>query len=456
MNSPQATANTKTAIIGYPCPDWIKREYATQSAACLSNTTLGKSIAEKKQQAFDRIATVGIPTPKNEDWKYTSLSEFSKVDFVAPDKADLLVATEMINSLNFTKIQSPRLVFVNGGFAEELSTKAQISASISCSICKSEELTEKLAEHALTVAEFETRPVVALNTALFSEIIAFDVKRNSTNQEPILLLFVTTESLNASYTCPRVLIRADVNSQASFIECHIGTGDKQYLTNAVTEIVAEEGAVIEHYRLQLEGENAFHLSSVDILQAGKSNVSTKSYSLGGKLVRNEVNPTLGGEGIDTIMHGLSVLSGSQHVDNHTVIDHAKPHSQSTELYKGIYSEKSRGIFNGTIIVRPQAQKTNAIQSNQTLLLSEDAAVETQPQLKIWADDVRCTHGATIGQLSDDALFYLRSRGIDRDTARDLLVYGFASDLLQEVKIDVLRDFLEQALLSKLKLSRPID
>ena len=242
---------------------------------------------------------------------------------------------------------------------------------------------------------------------------------------------------------------AGANTQAKIVESYVGLDNAVYFTNAVTEIVAGENSVIDHYKLQRESVQAFHVATLQIQQARSTSFSTHSISMGGALVRNDVNAVLDGEGCESVLNGLYLVRGQQHVDNHTTIEHAKPHCSSRELYKGVLDEKARGVFNGRIIVRPGAQKTDSKQTNKNLLLSEEALVNTNPQLEIYADDVKCTHGATIGQLSADALFYLRSRGISLETARNLLTYAFASDITGRIKIEPIRRELENVLFSRL-------
>jgi Fe-S cluster assembly protein SufD len=246
-------------------------------------------------------------------------------------------------------------------------------------------------------------------------------------------------------THPRTLILVGSNAQCSIVETYAGTG--AYFTNAVTEIVAGEGAVIDHYKLQQESPEAFHVATMHATLGRSANFSSHSISLGGALVRNDANVTLS-EGTEATLNGLYIANRRQHIDNHTEIDHAKPHGTSHELYKGILDGHATAVFNGRIIVRKDAQKTDSKQTNKNLVLSDDAVINTKPELQILADDVRCTHGATIGQLDAEALFYMQSRGIGRRQARDLLTYAFAQDIIDRVKIPALKDQLEKVLFEK--------
>src|SRR5262249_178906 len=246
---------------------------------------------------------------------------------------------------------------------------------------------------------------------------------------------------------PRTLIVAEDNSQARIVEAFIGAGEEAYFSNAVTEIVAAEGAILDYTKLQRESSKAFHVHSLQLQMARSSSVKSHTVNLGGRLARNEVDAFLDGEGCECTLNGLSLASGEQLVDNHTRIDHAKPHCASHELYKSILDGRAHGVFNGKIYVHPDAQKTDAKQTNQTLLLSEHAVIDAMPQLEIFADDGKCTHGATVGQLDAESIFYLRSRGIDKDAARALLTYAFANDIVGRISVDSLRDGLEKLLIA---------
>jgi len=254
----------------------------------------------------------------------------------------------------------------------------------------------------------------------------------------------------ATVSHPRNLILAGDDSQTMIVESYIGLNNALYFTNAVTEIVAGENAVVAHYKLQRESEEAFHISTVQASLNHSSNFSSHSIDLGGALVRNDVNAVLDGKGIECTLDGLYMVAGRQHVDNHTRIDHVKPHCSSRELYKGVLGGRSKGVFNGKIYVHKDAQKTDAKQTNKNLLLSEDAVINTKPQLEIYADDVKCTHGTTIGQLDQEAIFYLRSRGIDLEAARGLLTYAFASEMIGRIKVEPVRAQLEHLLLARLR------
>jgi Fe-S cluster assembly protein SufD len=262
-------------------------------------------------------------------------------------------------------------------------------------------------------------------------------------------LFVATGGDRATATHPRNLIVIESNAQASVVESYVALADGAYFTNPVTEIVAGDNAIVRHYKVERESAQAYHIAAQQLQQLRTSSVSSHNVSIGGAIVRNDVNTRLDGEGAHCTLYGLSTIHGAQHVDNHLIVDHAQPHCDSREFYKGVYDDRSRGVFSGRIIVREGAQKTDAKQTNQTLLLSRDAQVDSKPQLEIFADDVKCTHGATIGQVSEDAVFYLRSRGVSADAARNLLVYAFAREIVATIRLDSLRATLDALLFHRL-------
>ena len=430
-------------------PSWVSTAFTAAQPQALAG------FDEVRTEAREQFSKLGFPTTKNEEWKYTSTAAIARGTF---KPATLSTESKTLNLQALTKIgvtalDGPRLVFINGSFSKELSSTAGLPRGVTITTlaqaAQDSATAQTMKGQFASRANYREQAFVALNTALVEDGAFISIADGVHAAAPIVVLFVVTEEQGDVAVYPRMLIQLGKASECTIVECYAGLSEARYLTTAVTEISVAEGAVGNHFRIQLEGKNACHVSTTEIVQGRKSNFATHSYSFGGMLVRNDVNPTLDGDGIESKLNGLSVLYKEQHVDNHTVIDHAKPHSVSHELYKGIYADASHGVFNGTIIVRPDAQKTNAIQSNQTLLLSGDAMIDAKPQLKIWADDVRCTHGATVGQLSDDALFYLRSRGIGAAAAKRMLIRAFASDLLEQVELAPLREMLEHLIADKL-------
>jgi Fe-S cluster assembly protein SufD len=414
------------------------------------------SLLPLRRQAMARFAELGFPTTKDEEWKYTSVAPIARTRFrrratgdrrqhgqdfnVAPGRAsDLPVAWRLASG-------ACQLVFLNSLHQPALSTLTPLPPGVQAGSLGAALDTdfERVEAHLARYARFENQPFVALNTALMEDGAYIHIPRGVVVEEPIHLLFIGTADGDPIVAHPRSLIVAEENSQATVIETYLGVSGI-YFTNAVTEIVAAENAVLEHYKVQRESEAAFHIASLRVQQERDSNVTSHSISVGGTLVRNDIRVVLAGPGGEATLNGLYIVNGRQHVDNHTAIDHAKPHCNSHELYKGILDGHSTAVFNGKIHVLPDAQKTDAKQTNQNLLLSRDAVIDTKPQLEIFADDVRCTHGATVGQLDADAVFYLRSRGIDLAEARGLLTYAFANDILERIKVAPLRAQLEELL-----------
>jgi Fe-S cluster assembly protein SufD len=395
---------------------------------------------------MERFAELGFPTDRNEDWRFTNLTALAKVAFqlgstrMGPDVEELLRAAPPI---------ATRLVFVNGHYQPGLTSvgglpKGVVLDRLSSVLFERPGWAEPhLAQH----ADDEEQAFVALNTSLLREGAFLLVPKGVVVESPIQIIWLNLADGEPTMAHPRSLFILGEDSQATIVETHFGMPEQQYFANAVTEIVLENNAQLDHMKLQREGKSAFHLATTQVRQARGSNFRTHYLGFGGGLVRNEVRTVLDAEGCEATVNGLYLASGTQHMDNLTVIDHAQPHCASHELYKGILDGKSHGVFNGKIFVRQDAQKTDAKQTNQTLLLSEDATINTKPQLEILADDVKCTHGATVGQLDAESLFYLRSRGLGAAEARALLTFAFANDIIGRIRVPALRKQLETQLLA---------
>ena len=374
-----------------------------------------------RKAAAARFAELGFPGPRDEEWRFTPLTPLLRVPFEpAPTgRSDATWQAE-------------------GGMPQGLL------------VCN---LSEALAKHAALVephlarhADFIRQPFTALNTAFLRDGLFVYVPPHAVIDGPIYLSFAATDSDASWVWHRRCLVVAGEHSQVRLVEGYSGPHDSSYLTNAVTEIVAGPGAIVDHYKLQREGDQAFHMATMQVQVGRNARFSSHAITQGGQWVRNEVNAGFAGEGGECTLNGLYQASGQQLVDNHTFIDHAYPHCASHELYKGTLDGRARGVFNGKIYVRQDAQKTDAKQTNQTLLLSDDATINTKPQLEIYADDVKCTHGATVGQLDAESIFYLRSRGVGLAEARSLLTYAFANDIVSRIKVTKLRKELERSLL----------
>lgn len=371
------------------------------------------STADLRRRAFDRFEELGFPTPKNEAWKYTGIQGITGTDWTPAPRG--------------VRILSP----LPAGVRARPLTQALLVAE----------------PHLARIANFEDSAFAALNTALFDEAIVLEIEPGAYVAEPIAIDFGGEPdmdeggSLEASF--PRLLILAGEASQTSILESYGGSGRR--LTNAVTEIVLSDGAILEHTKLQTESDEAFHVHTLAAHLSRSSRFTSHNIAFGSALARTELSVAVAGEGAECHLYGLYAGRGRQHLDNHTVIDHVKPHGSSRELYKGIMDGASRGVFHGKIIVRQDAQKTDAVQTNKNLILSREALVSSTPALEILADDVKCRHGSTTGQLDAAALFYLRSRGIGEADARALLTYAFAADVAERISIPSVRQAVERQL-----------
>jgi Fe-S cluster assembly protein SufD len=408
------------------------------------------SVHALRRLAVERFAALGFPTNRQEEWRQTNVSPIAKGTFVRPESDPNAVDPRVAEPFLFDA--AARLVFVDGRFSARLSSVSQLpEGTIVASLAEAlERVPEKVEPWLGQLARFENHPFVALNTAFLRDGAFVWVPRGVTPavMGPVHVLFLSSgEEGRATVSFPRNLFVAGESSQLSIVETYAGTGP--YFNCPVTELVAGPNAVVDHYKVQQESREAFHMATFQVLGDRHSVPSSHSISLGGGLVRNDVNAVLDGEGIDCILNGLYLLEGNQFVDNHMRVEHAKPHCASHELYKGVLDGKARSIFSGLIHVHKGAQKTDAKQSNRNLLLSPDAVANSNPQLEIYADDVKCTHGSTVGQLDEDAVFYLRSRGIGADAARSLLTYAFASDIVERIKVEPVRKDLEEFLFARL-------
>jgi Fe-S cluster assembly protein SufD len=403
-----------------------------------------------RRLATERFATLGFPTLQQEAWRLTNVAPIARGVFIRPT-GTLEADPALLARHSFEA--TARLVFVDGRFAPALSQLDGLPAGVLAgSLAQALESGAGALEHLGQLGQpmgAERNPFVALNTAFLQDGAFLSVPRGVVVPGTVHLLFLSSAGADGQATAsfPRNLIVAGENSQVSVVETYAGTG--AYFTCPVTELVAGPSSVVDHYKVQHESREAFHVATFQVLAERGSAPSSHSISIGGALVRNDVNAVLDGEGVDCILNGLYLAEGRQHVDNHMRVEHAKAHCASHELYKGVLDGKAKTVFDGLIYVHHGAQKTDAKQSNRNLLLSRDAIANSNPRLEIFADDVKCTHGSTVGQLDDDAIFYLRSRGIGEEAARSLLTYAFASDIVERIKVDPVRHDLEELLFSRL-------
>jgi len=399
-----------------------------------------------RKAAIARFAELGFPRTKDEEWRFTNVSPIAKSVF---EPATPPASVPSVRQLSrFALGDGPAITWVNGWYAPELSSVGSlchgvVARSLAEAMAHEDAVVKK---HLARYTRYENQAFAALNTALLEDGAFVHVPRGIALEAPIHILYVSTPESGPFTAHPRNLFVVEDNAQATIVESYVCLGEGGYFNNVVTEIVAGNGAVVDHHKIQRESRDAFHIASMQSHQMRDSNVASHNMSFGGGLVRNDVNARLDGEGGYATLTGLTLLDGSRHVDNHLYVDHAKPHCGSREFYKAILEDQGSSVFSGRILVREDAQKTDAKQTNQSLLLSPDAEVQSKPQLEIFADDVKCTHGATIGQVDEEAVFYLRSRGIPAKTAKSLLVYAFAGESITEIKLDALRAQLEELVL----------
>jgi Fe-S cluster assembly protein SufD len=401
-----------------------------------------------RRESFERFLDRGFPTTSDEDWRFTSVAPLVAMEFKAAGSPG-----EDVESLLRAHIDDGwkrhEIVFVNGRFAPELSALGGIPQGVVVEGLKTaleshpEDVEAVLClNHAFGMNVFHD-----LNRAFFEDGAFVLVPEGVVVERPIHIVHVSSATMPA-VSHPRHIVLVERGAQVRLVESYVGDEELSYFTNAATDVVAGSGANIDHYRIQREGGSAFHIGTERLLQAEGAVLQNHSLSFGARLSRIDIASLLDGEGSDLTLNGLYVVKGNQHVDHHTLIDHKKPHCTSRELYKGVLDDTASGVFNGRIVVRPGAQKTNAQQTNKNLLLSEEALVNTNPQLEIGADDVKCGHGATIGQLDKDALFYLRSRGIGLEEARGILTRGFIADVSERIRIAAVKDALRRLLLAE--------
>lgn len=407
-------------------------------------------LSDLRQNGIASFDALGFPTTRNEDWKYTNLEPIASQTFVPANGAARAISASDIISRSMVDAEAPRLVFLNSVFSAEFSNVASLPRGVVATrLVEFIEQNEKSAAAALgRYASNERQPFVALNTAFLEDGAVVSIPAGCRVAQPIYLVFVSTPGAAPVVSYPRTLILLGAGSEAKIVESYVGINSGVYFCNAVTELVGGQDSVIEHYRLQQESAEGIHVGAFEAdLQRG-CHLTAHAVSLSGSLVRNNVRVVLNGEGAECVLNGLYLADGKQHIDNFTEIEHAKPRAKSLELYKGILGGSAHGVFNGKIVVHKDAQKSDARQTNKNLLLSENAAVNTKPQLEIYADDVKCSHGSTIGQLDTDALFYLRSRGLGLEQARSLLSFAFASDVVGKMKIESLRKRLDDYLVAR--------
>jgi len=425
---------------------WI-RDYETLSAG--AESYLPKGVQD---EAFRRFSEASFPNSKNEDWKYTRLDSMLGIPFQpAPDMDPDTLHSQIVYKYGFNDLKRVMLVFVNGRFSRAHSLNAEREDGvIICSLKEAAQKHRKLFETHFGQHCRNGNDIFSSMNSAFSRDGAFVyVPRGLQLREPVHLMYLSTDEKTPYYQNPRNLIVMEEGSEATVIETYDGLDQNVYLTNSGTEIYAAASSRLRYHKIQLESMKAYHFSSTTAIVERDANVLSTLISFGGRMNRNSVDAVLKGSGAHADLYGLYMGKDDQHFDNRTLVHHAAANNTSNQVYKGILDGKSRGIFNGQIQVDRDAQKINAFQLNRSLLLSPEARADSKPQLKIFADDVKCSHGATIGQLDENALFYLRTRGIGEDVAKSMLTYAFASDVVDSVIVGSVRFYLYNALLNRL-------
>jgi Fe-S cluster assembly protein SufD len=398
-------------------------------------------VRERREQASRRFAEVGFPTTRQEDWRFTNVTPIAEAKF-ALAQGSFAQAASLVSSVSVPG--SLRLAIVNGQFAAGLSDLSAMPKGVRIAGLRdgARDGADGLEQHLGTVFSIDAHPFAALNTSHLDDGVAVFIASGAVVETPIHIVTVTGGDGHPVAAHPRVLVVAGANSQVRIAQTYIGVAGDVYFNNAVVEAVVGEGAIVDYYTDQRESDRAFHVANIQAHVSAKGVFASHAFSTGARIQRHDIGIALKGEGADCTMNGVYLADGDRLIDTHTSLDHAMPHCTSHEVYKGILAGKARAVFNGRIIVRIDAQKTDAKQTNRALLLSDDATINSNPQLEIFADDVKCTHGAAVGQLDEEAMFYLQARGLTRVDARDMLLHAFAGEVIEGLKIPALREQIE--------------
>ncbi len=411
-----------------------------QSEQSLMNGEASSPVNGIRQEAFKAFEGMEFPTIKHEEWKFTNVQKLVKNHYSFSQETKL--SADEVSNAFIEGIEGDRIVFINGIFSEEHSSISASGLTVKSLAQAFKENKDVVEAHFGQESNLEESTFAKANTALSKDGIFIHVPKGKAIEKPISLYFLSDAKNEAIATTPRNLIVAEENSQVTVIEVFKTIGENQSLANNVTEISVANHAIVDYYKVQNEASQASIIDCTKVIQGKESHFTGTTISLKGDIIRNNLDITLDGEHLDSYMHGLYLLDGTTHVDNHTAVDHKYPNCHSNELYKGIVDDKSRGVFNGKIFVRQDAQKTNAFQNNRNIVLSDDAKVNTKPQLEIWADDVSCSHGCTIGQMDEEALFYLQARGISKTRSKAMLMNAFAGEVVEKIKVEGLRTYIE--------------
>lgn len=406
-------------------------------------------LAQPRAAALDFLRTNGFPSRRTEQWKYTDVTPITRKKFTAGRSVPADVDETFVDNLRFSRLDCHELVFINGSFSAALSRNEPLPDGMTAQSLQSVRTDAALLLDTYLSNGQIKNAFTALNTAFLNDGVLVHVPDNTEVATPIHIIYVTGEAGETPMSNPRNLIVLGRNSGASIIESFAGIPDAEYFSNSHTSILGKAGSRLDYYRIQQESRRAYHIGNTRIRQEADSRIDCHTLSLGGKLARSDIDVELDEPGAEVNLNGLYLTSDRQHIDNHTLIEHKQPHTVSNEHFRGIMNGHSHAVFNGKVIVHEQAQKTEAHQSNANLLLSGNAEVDTKPELEIYADDVKCSHGATVGRLDENMLFYLRSRAVDQDAARSLLTYAFADEVIRDIKFPEIRERLEHSIAGEL-------
>ncbi len=402
-------------------------------------------LPEQRTEALAYLKNNGFPTRKKEKWKYTDLAPLCRREFTLQQSAPAQVDEASVDDLRLPGLACIDLVFVNGLYSAALSNlKATPAGAVICSLAEAKTARADRLEQLLhTASENIDHAFTALNLAFLNDGALICIPDGVEVKRPVNIIYLSNNT-GPTMSHPRNVIALGRGSKTTIIETYVGMEDVEYFTNTHTQVLAEDNAHLDYYKIQQEGRRAYHIGNTKITQRRDSKIDCHSLSFGGALARSDMDVVLDGPGAEIHLNGLYLTNGRQHMDNQTLIEHKQPHTGSHEHYRGVLNGRSRAVFNGKVIVHERAQKTEAHQSNANLLLSGEAEVNTKPELEIYADDVKCNHGATVGQLDDNMLFYLRSRAIDKNTAKSLLIYAFADEVMRDMKLPDMRARLERS------------
>jgi len=416
-----------------------------------STRLAGDGLESVRNSGAELFRNMGFPGKREENWKYTDVRPIAGGNFVLPQDGGDSIDRDSVNKARPAGLDCHEVVFINGRYAAEYSSAGNlpegvIIENLAAAATRHQAL---ISSHISHYADAGGNPFTALNTAFIQHGCLIFVPADTVLEKPVHLLYLSGKHEQPFAAHPRNLIVLSENAGATIIESYCGLDEGSYFTNTVTEACVQKGAVLQHYKVQHEGRGCYHIGNFEIRQGQDSRVESCSIALGGALVRNDIRARLDAEGAGIRLNGLYLARGRQHIDNHTRVDHLRPRTRSHENYRGVLNDHARGVFNGKVVVHAQAQKTDASQNNANLLLSDTAEVDTKPELEIYADDVKCAHGATVGQLDQDMLFYLRSRALDETTARNLLTFAFADEIIRDITMAPLRRYLEQMIIGRL-------